>query len=225
MKLIKYALISIFLFLLLLGYFFYIDTNFFVVDEGNFYRSGQLSKKEFEKVIDEYKIKTIVNLRDMSPEKTWFKDEVEIAKAHGITHISVGMSARRIPHRYEVKALLEAYDKLEKPILIHCRNGSDRSGIADALYRMEVLGQNSSEVKSALSPKYLHFPFLRPQPSYFLELYKNRRHFEEEYFPCRKNFAYFSKKKYCSGKGEPLSIILNSAEYTQLRDGPLKLFN
>lgn len=225
MTILKYTLSAFLLVLLLAFYLVYVDTNLHEVEKGAFYRSAQLNKKEFKEVIETYDIKTIINLRDISDDKEWFNDERAVADEHGVTHISIGMSARRIPHRYEVKALLEAYQELEKPILVHCRNGADRSGIADALYRMEVLGQDAEEAREALSWKHLHFPFMRPQPSYFLDLYQSRQHFEEAYYPCRNEFAYFIKKKYCSNTGEPLARVLNSPEYVHLVEGPLRLSN
>jgi hypothetical protein len=47
-----------------------------------------------------------------------------------------------------------------KPLLIHCKAGSDRTGLVAALYRYAVAGEPAEQAVSELSLHFGHFPYL-----------------------------------------------------------------
>ena len=50
--------------------------NFHEVDAGRFYRSAQLPPTILDEVIQDYGIRTVINLRGRSPHKEWYLQEV-----------------------------------------------------------------------------------------------------------------------------------------------------
>lgn len=51
------------------------------VEEGRLYRSPQPNAGQLQQAIDEYGIKTILNLRSFNPGRSWFDDEVAVVEA------------------------------------------------------------------------------------------------------------------------------------------------
>ncbi len=133
--------------------------NFHVVEKGRFYRSGQLDKTEFERVIKEYKIKSVLNLRGSGSDRPWYSDEIAISAALDVAHYDYGISARRIVTPQQIGEILEIVRSAPKPILVHCEGGADRTGLVAAIYRAKVLGRSVSEAYGELSLIYGHFPY------------------------------------------------------------------
>jgi protein tyrosine/serine phosphatase len=60
--------------------------NFHAVKAGQLYRSAQLDKVEFGKVIESYHIRSVLNLRGPNPESAWYKDELAAMREHAVDH-------------------------------------------------------------------------------------------------------------------------------------------
>lgn len=171
--------------------------NFHSVQQNALYRSAQLKPNELELAIDHLRIRTIINLRGEHPEKGWYRDEATVAANHGVRLINIAMSATRIPSRGELLALLDAYRDAERPILVHCARGADRTGEAVALYLMDQMGRSRNDALSALSSRYHHYEIAAPAMRYFISQYQGREWAYETYDPCQQDYRYFDKKKYC----------------------------
>ena len=65
--------------------------NFRVVEDGVLYRSGQLSPAVFERVLREYRIKTVVTLRTTRDPSRPYPDEWEreVCESRGIKHVRI----------------------------------------------------------------------------------------------------------------------------------------
>ena len=69
----------------------------------------------------------------------------------GLRHEVLHMSASRAPTDAELVAVFRVLlDDSRKPILIHCKGGSDRTGIISALYAVEFLGASKQEAKKSM---------------------------------------------------------------------------
>jgi protein tyrosine phosphatase (PTP) superfamily phosphohydrolase (DUF442 family) len=100
-------------------------------------------------------IKTVVNLRGFA-QQPHYLFEVESCNALGLTLVDIAMSARNAPSLKALRKLLASFDTMERPILIHCKSGADRTGLAAALYLMVVEGQPLDVVRKQLSFRFLH---------------------------------------------------------------------
>lgn len=67
-------------------------------------------------------------------------------REQGLNHVHVNMSAQRAPSDAELVTVFRTLlDDAQRPILVHCRGGSDRTGIVCALYAYEFLGVSKAE--------------------------------------------------------------------------------
>ncbi|MBI4141652.1 tyrosine-protein phosphatase [Candidatus Woesearchaeota archaeon] len=128
--------------------------NFHKVDS-QFYRSGQLEAQDLEAKIKKYGIKTVVNLRGDS-DKKWYQGEARVCFENNVVLYDVPLSARRLPTKKEVEQVLDVFEKGPYPMLIHCIAGADRSGLASALYRIHVKGEDANNADDELSLYYGH---------------------------------------------------------------------
>src|SRR5687768_7607863 len=110
-----------------------LDRNTHVVVPGRVYRSAQLDPAELADFVREHHIKTVVNLRGRSHEP-WYPAETRATQELGVSQEDITTSAARLPAPAEVCRLIEVFDKSEHPILLHCRQGADRTGLAAAIY-------------------------------------------------------------------------------------------
>ena len=69
---------------------------------------------------------------------------------------TLNLNARYAPDPKELLALLDLFDSVEKPFLMHCKSGADRAGLASALYLIHSEGKSVAEAQTMLSFKYLH---------------------------------------------------------------------
>jgi protein tyrosine/serine phosphatase len=137
--------------------------NFHAVKAGQLYRSAQLDKAEFGKVIENYHIKSVLNLRGPNPESAWYQDELAAMREHAIDHYDVGISAHQPPTPDQMARILVILRTAAKPLLIHCKAGSDRTGLVTALYRYAIAGEPAEQAASELSLRFGHFPYLTSQ--------------------------------------------------------------
>lgn len=134
--------------------------NVHVVVENQLYRSAQLDKVTLEKLIREHGIKSILNLLGSSPDKAWYVDEIAVAKTLGVEHHDYGISASEVVSAGKLDDIVKILRHAPKPILIHCKNGADRSGLVAAVYLTEIKGVTPDEATGQLSLYYGHFPWL-----------------------------------------------------------------
>ena len=106
--------------------------NFHKVDE-NLYRSAQPTKKQLEELIKKYNLKTIINLRGKEHIKD-LKYEEEIAKKYNVNLVNIKLNSRALPKKRDILRLIEIFNSIEYPALIHCKSGSDRTGLVAVLY-------------------------------------------------------------------------------------------
>jgi protein tyrosine phosphatase (PTP) superfamily phosphohydrolase (DUF442 family) len=100
-------------------------------------------------------IKTILNLRGTAKHPRYLF-EAESCAALGLTLVSVGLRARKAPEQHEVMALFDAFRRIEKPFLMHCKSGADRAGFAAALYLL-IQGAPMAQAREQLHWRFLHF--------------------------------------------------------------------
>lgn len=145
---------------------FWEDANFRAVEEGVLYRAAQMEgwgRDDWAEIFSKAPFASVINLRGAKPDKPWYAAEVAFAEEKGITRYDFALSADKEPDMPTMEALVEDMRHAPKPLLIHCKQGSDRTGLASALYAYAILGQSSDEAAKQLSLFYGHFPWLFSQ--------------------------------------------------------------
>ena len=142
------------------SYFIYIEAqgNFYPITDDEAYRSAQLDRDEFEYYIKEYDIKSIVNLRGKNPDEPWYREELAVSAEHNVTHYDISLSASREPAEAVIRQLIEIFKNAQRPALIHCQSGADRTGLAAAIWKVIVDNEPKSEAEKQLSIFFGHLP-------------------------------------------------------------------
>ena len=131
--------------------------NFGVVDPGLVYRSGQPGGG-WGPLIRDLKLATVVNLRGGSGDDDWYAREVEATRAAGVDFYDMHLGATRRPSRVELLELVDVFGRARYPLLIHCKAGSDRTGMAAAIYLMVRRGVGPDEAAGAFTVRHGHVP-------------------------------------------------------------------
>ena len=119
------------------------------------YRSNQPSASRLRRLQPKLALRNILNLRGKVAQG-FYLFEAEACAQLGITLNDLQMSAKTAPTRDQLQTLLGLLKTLEKPLLIHCKSGSDRTGLAAALYVLLIENRPIAEAQRQLSWRYLH---------------------------------------------------------------------
>lgn len=150
-----------------------VGDNLHTVLPGRVYRCSQQSGPELEALIRAHGIRTVINLRGGNVESPWYVDEARATHGLGVCLEDVCFSASRLPSMTEVRRLVEVFDRTEYPVLLHCRRGADRTGLASALVLLLAGETPPAQAYRQLGPRYGHVAFGRTAfLDRFLELYR-----------------------------------------------------
>jgi len=142
--------------------------NFHAVADGEAYRSAQPNGTDLAREVAAEGIRSVINLRGENTGTPWYDAEVAESKRLGLTHIDFRMSSRRRLSQAEAAALIELMRTAPKPVLIHCAGGSDRSGLAAALYVAAIARQGEDAAEKHLSLAYGHIA-LEQNPAFAMD--------------------------------------------------------
>jgi protein tyrosine/serine phosphatase len=140
------------------GVYMQVQGNFHAITPGEAYRSAKLDSGKLEHYIKKYNIKSIVNLIGEDPYKAWYQEELRVSAEHNIRHYDISLSATEPPTAEDTRRLVKIFQTAPRPVLIHCKGGSDRSGLAAAMWKVIVDKEPKSEAHKQLSIIYGHFP-------------------------------------------------------------------
>jgi protein tyrosine phosphatase (PTP) superfamily phosphohydrolase (DUF442 family) len=136
--------------------------NFHEVVPGAVYRCSQPSAADLERFARRYHVRTIVNLRGCCDEEDWYLDECRTAARFDVSVEDLnGVSAGRLPSVHTVRQLVAILDQAERPILIHCHKGIDRTGMTSAIALLLYTDASLPRARLQLSLRYGHLPFGR----------------------------------------------------------------
>lgn len=136
--------------------FLQISGNFHEVSRGTVYRAAQMDGQDLVRWTQEHGIASVLNLRGRNDGADWYETERAVSERLGVVHIDFAMSAQAELTDAEVRALVQVMRDAPKPMLVHCRAGSDRTGIASALYLAGIEGRAEAEAEHQLSIRYGH---------------------------------------------------------------------
>lgn len=119
------------------------------------WRSNQPDPKRLAALADEG-FKTILNLRGTQPGRPYYDLEHHVAAQLGLTVVDLPWGSREAPFVDRIERLIEVFDEIEYPALMHCKSGADRAGVVAVLYKLLKEGAPFEEAVDQLSLKYLH---------------------------------------------------------------------
>ena len=136
------------------------------------WRSNQPSPAKLRQYQRELALKSVLNLRGPA-QQGFYLFEAEICRELGLTLHDIGFSARAAPSRHGLLMLLDLFATIEKPFLMHCKSGADRTGLVAALYLLAIEHRPLAEVRRQLSLRYLHLKSTSTGiMDHFLDLYE-----------------------------------------------------
>jgi protein tyrosine/serine phosphatase len=100
-------------------------------------------------------IKTIINLRGEQSYGTRWLEQQACAR-HGVALVDLTLRSRAAPSLAEFRAMKDLLEKVEYPILVHCKSGADRAGLMSVMISHLHDGLPIREALSQLSLRYGH---------------------------------------------------------------------
>jgi protein tyrosine phosphatase (PTP) superfamily phosphohydrolase (DUF442 family) len=134
------------------------NDNFHTVQNELVYRSAQMSADSLKKHINAEHIRTVVNLRGANTDKSWYQEESALLSAGGVTLIDIPLSSSTRVKPEDARRYIDLISNAPKPVLIHCLNGSDRTGLISAIYLIQN-GVDEVTASRQLAVKFGHLPY------------------------------------------------------------------
>ena len=134
--------------------------NFHWVERNELARSAQAYLGFLGPFLRRHRIRSLINLRGPNPHFWWWRYEKRVCQRLSVAHVDIPLNSRNLPTRQMLLNILEAVDRAERPTLIKCSGGQDRTSFAVAIYLVHRHGWE--RIDTALdqfrSWPYLHLP-------------------------------------------------------------------
>lgn len=158
--------------------------NIHVIEANQALRSAQLAPKRLEQLILQYGIQTILNLRGNQSDKMWYQNQIALIKRLKVVQHDIPLPCNEFIQPTMIDHVLSIMEQAQRPILIHCKRGADRTGLIAALYRAWFTKATPEKALEELSIRYGHTPFFGHPTRYLKKSYyhyisikmKNRYH-------------------------------------------------
>lgn len=132
-------------------------SNYHVTTEHEWYRSAQMSPGQLELILKQEEIRTVLVLRgNNADDDDWFQPEIEICERYEVRHVIAKLPTSRLPWRSELQTLFEELDRIETPVLVHCKSGSDRTGLVSTIWLHDYRSVPLREARKQLA----FFPYM-----------------------------------------------------------------
>ncbi len=100
-------------------------------------------------------VRTVINLRGEEAHGAYWLEREACARL-GLDLVTLRLRSRAAPSRDDIAALRAAIAAIDGPTLVHCKSGSDRTGLFCALYLILRKGVPVAEARRQLSLRYGH---------------------------------------------------------------------
>ena len=120
----------------------------------NAWRAAQPAPHDFTR-FKRLGVKTVVNLRGERMSGSYWL-EIAACKRLGLAFENCVIRSRAAPSLGELQGVRALLERVEYPILIHCKSGADRAGLMSVLYMHLKEGQPIEQALEQLSLRYGH---------------------------------------------------------------------
>ncbi|EFH09489.1 dual specificity protein phosphatase family protein [Pseudoroseomonas cervicalis] len=129
--------------------------NWGVVAPGRLYRSNHPSPWQLRRAARTLGLRSIINLR--GHRESCGSDALGRAMAAelGLSHVDAPLESRGAPHKDRLLRLAGIFRDLPGPVLIHCKSGADRTGLAAGVWLL-LQGRPVEEAMRQLSWRHGH---------------------------------------------------------------------
>lgn len=121
------------------------------------FRSSQPTTKTLERFARNGG-KVVLSLRGSIEAPYWYQEQ-ETCSRLGLNLFNIPLSATTPPDVDQLKQLIDFLGSCPKPLIIHCKSGADRTGLASFIYRTVFLEQRFNVAKKSLGFRYFHNRF------------------------------------------------------------------
>jgi protein tyrosine phosphatase (PTP) superfamily phosphohydrolase (DUF442 family) len=126
-----------------------------VVIPGRVYRAAHPLPFTLRRMAARYGIRSVINLRGERENPATRLSEAEAARL-GLDHAFLAFESRGTPQRERILKFHDLYRALPQPVLLHCKSGADRAGLAAGLVLL-FEGGTAADAARQLSLRHLHF--------------------------------------------------------------------
>lgn len=143
--------------------------NFHRVNE-KLFRGGQPRPGGFE-LLNRLGIKTVVNLREDDDREA--QEQLDVEQA-GLRYFNIPLGRLGRPDDKEIEQVLSIINNPEnQPVFIHCAQGSDRTGVVIAVYRISQEGWSGEQAKTE-AKRYGLKPWQLRKKDYINDYYRDQ---------------------------------------------------
>ncbi len=121
---------------------------------GDIWRSAQPAPRHLRRLA-ERGVRTVINLRGAEAHGAYWLEQEACARL-GLKLVDVKLKSRAAPTRAAIAQMREAIAAIDGPTLIHCKSGSDRTGLFCGLYLVLREGVPVVEARRQLGLRYGH---------------------------------------------------------------------
>ncbi|QDH17081.1 protein-tyrosine phosphatase family protein [Swingsia samuiensis] len=130
-------------------------TNLSEVVPGKVWRCNHPTPSRLRSLKRRLNLHTLVNLRG---KRQCGSDALSRKASHrlNLTHLDMAFESRGAPHKDRILRFYDMYRTLQFPMLMHCKSGADRAGLASGLVLL-FEGGTSTEALNQLHWRFGHF--------------------------------------------------------------------
>lgn len=129
--------------------------NWGVVESGRLYRSNHPLPWQLRDAQRRLGLRTVINLRGERVDCGSDRLGRAAAAAAGLVHVDAPFESRGAPHKDRILRLAEIFRTVPEPVLIHCKSGADRTGLAAGLWLL-LQGRPVEQAMAQLTLRHGH---------------------------------------------------------------------
>jgi protein tyrosine/serine phosphatase len=129
-------------------------SNFATVIPGEVYRCNHPTPARLRQMTQRLGLRTLINLRGRTESGSDALSREE-ARALGLTFHDMAFESRGAPQRERIMRLYAIYTAMQTPVVMHCKSGADRAGLAGGLVVM-FAGGTAADAMQQLSWRFGH---------------------------------------------------------------------